>query len=546
MTEDQLKEYCEYLNDNGIKSKTFEEGIIVDAHINDKNIVLKCIIDDVFPYRIPQLLIDRDESDEVPSMPHISENGTICTFNDNTIPNINNSKRLLIDTINKGIDIIDDGLNCDGLHDYLDELNVYWNCGSMCQAEMFVENTSEAKKFYWCNINKRIIIADNALQLKSIIFSLEEIDIDNERIKEGLLIRIRSDSIKGIPQNDIELFRLIKSGSPDYKEYCSFLRKNIKKPKLLVLSVMGLENQILLGYLHAANDTPNGFRKGHENLEMIFNTKHNEGERIKINNCHQKRLFQRGGDGKTCLWGKVALIGCGSVGSMCADALKYSGTKEFLLVDNDLLEYENIARHICGYSDVGKKKTEAISKKMRLDNPNIVCSSFHTDAMTFVDKHNGLINKYDVVIVAVGSLPVELFINNAIDSRKIIKPVIIMWAEPFMMGGHAILIKQEQDLFEELFDKSKLEFRHHIVNNPSQYLKREAGCNSSFMPYSGFELQSFVNRIIGYILNDCWDKKGNFLITWCGRLSDAEENGIEISKEYKDKEDYSIIIKRID
>ncbi len=127
MTEDQLNAYCEYLSDNGIISKVSDGGIRVDAYIKGKNIVLKCIIDDIFPYRIPRLLIDRDESDEVPSMPHISKDGNICAFNNTAIPNINNPKGLLLETINKGIDTINDGLNCENNYDYLDELSTYWS-----------------------------------------------------------------------------------------------------------------------------------------------------------------------------------------------------------------------------------------------------------------------------------------------------------------------------------------------------------------------------------------------------------------------------------
>ena len=47
-------------------------------------------------------------------------------------------------------------------------------------------------------------------------------------------------------------------------------------------------------------------------------------------------------------------------------------------------------------------------------------------------------------------------------------------------------------------------------------------------------------------ISNCWTQKGNYLLTWCGKLHEAEKHGMKINEEYKDFEDYSLITRRID
>ena len=61
---------------------------------------------------------------------------------------------------------------------------------------------------------------------------------------------------------------------------------------------------------------------------------------------------------------KVIILGCGSVGSLVAVQLAKSGVGNFLLVDNDIVEYHNLCRHQCGISDVGRYKTDALKERI--------------------------------------------------------------------------------------------------------------------------------------------------------------------------------------
>lgn len=68
---------------------------------------------------------------------------------------------------------------------------------------------------------------------------------------------------------------------------------------------------------------------------------------------------------------KCAIIsGCGSVGSLVALELARSGVGNFVLIDNDIIQYHNLCRHQCDITDVGKYKTDALSDRIKRIQPN--------------------------------------------------------------------------------------------------------------------------------------------------------------------------------
>lgn len=63
------------------------------------------------------------------------------------------------------------------------------------------------------------------------------------------------------------------------------------------------------------------------------------------------------------------LFGCGSVGSLVALELARAGVGEFVLIDNDILEYHNLCRHQCSIMDVGQYKVFALERRIKEINP---------------------------------------------------------------------------------------------------------------------------------------------------------------------------------
>lgn len=172
--------------------------------------------------------------------------------------------------------------------------------------------------------------------------------------------------------------------------------------------------------------------------------------------------------------------------------------------------------------------------------------AYPENAHAVMEDNTDMLNDCDIIFVAVASVAVEHHLNQLILDGRIKRPVVLLWVEPYMIGGHAIFIKKKQDLYNDIFDKNTFEYKHCIIKNGTDFLKREAGCQSTYMPYSGFLLQQFIYRTLEYILSNYWTSKGNFKLTWCGELSEADKFGIELNDDYKQVEDFSLISDRID
>src|SRR5436190_8777308 len=68
---------------------------------------------------------------------------------------------------------------------------------------------------------------------------------------------------------------------------------------------------------------------------------------------------------------KVFVAGCGSGGANVALQLVMSGVRNFTLMDRDTLGPENVIRHVCGRSFIGRKKTDAVAEVLSDRNPNV-------------------------------------------------------------------------------------------------------------------------------------------------------------------------------
>ena len=78
---------------------------------------------------------------------------------------------------------------------------------------------------------------------------------------------------------------------------------------------------------------------------------------------------------------RIAIFGCGSIGSKIACSLASSGVKDFLLVDKDVLEPVNSVRHECGIDQFATPKAHALASRVCALNPDSVgtCSTFVGD-----------------------------------------------------------------------------------------------------------------------------------------------------------------------
>ncbi|MXZ48213.1 MAG: ThiF family adenylyltransferase [Candidatus Dadabacteria bacterium] len=108
----------------------------------------------------------------------------------------------------------------------------------------------------------------------------------------------------------------------------------------------------------------------------------------------------------------VLVAGCGSGGGMVALQLAMSGITEFTLIDHDVLEPENVIRHVCGLRYVGQKKVDALSDVLLDRNPALKIEKHNKDIFELTD-FNKLVDASTVVILATDNEASRYRVNDA-------------------------------------------------------------------------------------------------------------------------------------
>ncbi len=117
------------------------------------------------------------------------------------------------------------------------------------------------------------------------------------------------------------------------------------------------------------------------------------------------------------------IAGCGSGGGQVASQLVMSGVRDFVLVDNDVLEPENVIRHVCGIRYLGQKKTEALSDILKDRNPLAQIRIYNNDLLTWGELDSE-IQQSDVVVLATDNEP----------SRYLVNEMCVKNRTPFVVG----------------------------------------------------------------------------------------------------------------
>ena len=121
----------------------------------------------------------------------------------------------------------------------------------------------------------------------------------------------------------------------------------------------------------------------------------------------------------------VAVIGVGSGGSLGAMELAKAGVGNFILVDFDRLKAHNIARHVCGISDIGRYKTRAVRDVILEHNPRASVVCHEADIIAADGLLEEIVAASDLVFVAT---------DNQL-SRYLINEACLLAVTPAMYGG---------------------------------------------------------------------------------------------------------------
>lgn len=161
-------------------------------------------------------------------------------------------------------------------------------------------------------------------------------------------------------------------------------------------------------------------------------------DRWAAGDCSIERITQRNNPMAKNLAGKkVALVGCGTIGSHLARMLVQSGAgsfQPFYVFDDDFLSAGNIGRHLLNFDQIGQNKATALAVELQRFHPNTLVTARSENAA----KNWALLETCDLVIDATGEWNVQCALNDMFLERRegtAVSALLHCWV--FMNGAGA-------------------------------------------------------------------------------------------------------------
>lgn len=230
---------------------------------------------------------------------------------------------------------------------------------------------------------------------------------------------------------------------------------------------------------------------------------------------------------------RIAVIGCGALGSQIAVASAASGVQLLTLVDSELLDAENIHRHALGAKDLKRSKVKALAKHIEERFPHIEVTACFGRFEDVVDNSPDILDEIDLCIFALGDETLERRINAFLGASTI---RLHAWIEPYGIGGHVLVIPggEQKGCFECLYarDEHGTLYNMSSLCAPGQVFQRTTGgCAGTFTPFGyldTLETAAETVRQLSRLSSEIEVSSG--LISWVGDEGPYLSAGFKLSK----------------
>lgn len=241
----------------------------------------------------------------------------------------------------------------------------------------------------------------------------------------------------------------------------------------------------------------------------------------------------RNPDAQTLRGKKVAIVGCGALGSYLARALAQAGVGSLLLFDKDTLAPSNVGRHLLGIEAVGLAKSAALATRLDRDFPHAVSfDPWHGAIETAKFEHAQALAECDLVIAAGIDLDGELALDRWRSSLPSPPPLLWTWIEEFASAGHAVLVAGSVRLVSALDEEGA--FRLRLTSNwPPGAHAQEAGCGTAYQAYDAAEMMGTIGVAQRLALDVLLERtQGSVMRSWLGHRDQAISRGATLSSAF--------------
>lgn len=351
---------------------------------------------------------------------------------------------------------------------------------------------SRQVSFHLDNRLSRLVVADTKAEVKAWLSSAGA-PIGDHDVLPGLLVRLKKpwtpaefpktvgDTVKGLPEDAVRATLL-----PSRKSLFLFEATTTTGPVFAAVLTSGAKSDKIKNGFRSWNQVPIEHIKRAMAQQRV--------ERVVVSRVDAAWIHGRGhSDDQAPLQArKVAVIGCGSVGSEVAELLSKAGVGELSFVDSDDLMSANVGRHLLGIAYLGWNKAKGVASELRRRLPHLKIGSAFTSKfehlkLADLDKLAGM----DMIVTAGLDIEGEAAVNTWRQTLDRPPAYLSTWVEAYALVGHAVLLFGKDDLMSR-FEGEHPAFRLTDWPAGTGALIVEAGCGNVFQPHGAVDLQTSI------------------------------------------------------
>lgn len=233
---------------------------------------------------------------------------------------------------------------------------------------------------------------------------------------------------------------------------------------------------------------------------------------------------------------KFAVIGLGSIGSNLCYFLSGWSNTEYILVDNDIIQPENIGRHLHGMKYIQQSKVHSVEEFLREKRPDSLIKSYGNSIENVIEKDLDEFNRCSALFMCVGDCMSEQYVLSLVKKGILHSPIFILWLEPFAIAGHLVYINPANSPnLDNILEKDTMLYKHNIIpsseyvsRGETEFISRDAGCNGAYAHYSGNDVILFLSAIYPIINNLIKEPFNSMCYRWVGNINIAIEKKIKL------------------
>jgi hypothetical protein len=451
------------------------------------------VIDAVFPNSQPRILAPGMGSDF--RWPHVEPEGFLCLRPTSVTASAADRVRLHIRDALELLNYPEE--KC--VMEFEREFGAYWsqqalrpNEGLRVVSLVKPGGKSRQVSFYLDNRLSRLVVADTKAEVKAWLNSAGS-PIGDHFVQAGLLVRLKKpwvpsefpktvgDTVKGLPEDAVRAALL-----PSRKSLFLFEAITATGPVFAAVMASGAKSDKIKNGFRSWNQVPIEHIKRAMAQQRV--------ERVVVSRVDAPWIHGRGhsADQAPLQAHKVAVIGCGSVGSEVAELFAKAGVGELSFVDSDYVTSANVGRHLLGISYLGLNKAMGVATELQRRLPHLKIGA------TFTSKFERLkpaelarLAGMDMIVTAGLDIEGEAAVNAWRRTLECPPAYLSTWVEAYALVGHAVLLFGKDDLMTR-FEGEHPAFRLTDWPAGTGGLIVEAGCGNVFQPHGAVDLQTSI------------------------------------------------------